>query len=291
MKNEKFERYFKQDDFKLGDHVRVRMASLHSNLRARIKAGIMKKTIVTYSPVVYRIAAVFAPSKEKMSYSSYILKDKIEKIIIKKDGTPQRFRCNEIMHCLTGHTVHHEIDQARADYLNQVKESNEVVEQEQVPEIVHLAKIKAPKPPVAFENWKGKEWTEALKSNLYELHGDRFEILKVEYDRKNKSYVVISANFQNVIQGKLIKGSEEFVIDLAECLNLCKNQLFFTGDMQSYLDEHLPQEQPVLIQEPEEMNQPLPVTQLNLEKSPAKRNLFGISGGHIRVVGGKFYFR
>ena len=78
------------------------------------------------------------------------------------------------------------------------------------------------------------------------------------------------------------------MIDLAECLNLCKNQLFFTGDMQSYLDEHLPQEQPVL--EPEEMNQPLPVTQLNLEKSQAKRNLFGISGGHIRVVGGKFFY-
>ena len=81
------------------------------------------------------------------------------------------------------------------------------------------------------------------------------------------------------------------MIDLAECLNLCKNQLFFTGEMQSYVDEHLPQEeQPVQeqLKEPEEMNQPLPITQLNLEKSNAKRNLFGISGGHLKVVGGKF---
>ena len=122
------------------------------------------------------------------------------------------------------------------------------------------------------------------------MNGDRFEILKVEYDRKNKSYIVVSAKFQDVIQGKKVKGAEEFVIDLAECLNLCKNQLFFTGDMQAYLDEHLPQQQPVLeqLKEPEEMNEPLPVTQLNLEKSHAKRNLFGISGGHLKVVGGKF---
>ena len=48
-KKEKLERYFRQGEFKLGEHVRVRMASLYSNLRARIKAGIMKKTIVTYS--------------------------------------------------------------------------------------------------------------------------------------------------------------------------------------------------------------------------------------------------
>ena len=59
--------------------------------------------------------------------------------------------------------------------------------------------------------------------------------------------------------------------------------------MQSYVDEHLPQQQPVQeqLKEPEEMNEPLPVTQLNLEKS-SKRNLFGISGGHLKVVGGKF---
>ena len=90
-----------------------------------------------------------------MGYSSYILKDKNERVIIKKDGTPQRFRCNEIMHCLTGHTVHHEIDQARADYLNQVKESNDVVEQEALP--VKVAAIKAPKQPVPFKDWKGAQ--------------------------------------------------------------------------------------------------------------------------------------
>ena len=179
--------------------------------------------------------------------------------------------------------------QADADHLNQVKQSNDVVEQ--APEIVHLAKIKAPKPAIPFSEWKGKEWTEALKSNLYELHGDRFEILKVEYDRKNKSYIVVSAHFQDVIQGKKVKGAEEFVIDLAECLNLCKNQLFFTGDMQSYVDEHLPEEEKTQneLKEPEEMNQSLKVTQLNLEKSPAKRNLFGISGGHIRCINGRIF--
>ena len=41
--------------------------------------------------------------------------------------------------------------------------------------------------------------------------------------------------------------------------------------------------------EPEEINQPLSVTQLNLEKSAAKRNLFGVQGGHIRCNNGRTF--
>jgi hypothetical protein len=293
-KKEKFERNFRQGEFKLGEHVRVRMASLYSNLRARIKAGIMKKTIVTYSPTVYRIAAVYAPAAGKMSYSSFTLKDKNEKLIIKSDGTPQRFRGNEMLHVDTGYTVHHEIDQTRADYLNQVKESGEVVEAE--PEPVHVAKVKVPKPPIPFAQWKGAQWTSALKSNLYELHGGRFEILNVEYDRKSKRYVVISAEFSNVVQGKLVKGAEQFEIDLALCLSLCKNQIWFTGDMQNYVDEHLEvEEQPAEpetqneIQEPEFQDSTAQPTPLDLQKSVARRNLFGVQGGHIRCITGRTY--
>ena len=160
------------------------MASLHSSLRARIKSGTMKKAIVNYSPTVYRIDAVFGPALGKMSYSSFIVKDKNDNVIIKSDGTPHRFRGNELIHSETGYTVHHEIDQARADYLNQVKESNDVVEQQ--PEPVKVAKVKVPKPPIPFSEWKGQQWSDALKSNLYEFEGNRFEILKVEYDRKGK---------------------------------------------------------------------------------------------------------
>jgi len=287
----KFNKFYRQDGLKLGDHVRVQLASLYTSLRSRIKAGTSKLNIVTFSPEIFKVAMVYPPPVGQIGYNSYLLQDRNNKFIINpKLGAPQRFRFNELQFVPSGLTINSGLTQADADHLNQVKQSNDVVEQDQIPEIVHVAKIKPLKQPVPFKDWKGAQWTEALKSNLYELHGNRFEILKVEYDRKNKSYVVISAEFQNVIQGKKVKGAEEFVIDLAECLNLCKNQLFFTGDMRSYVDEHLPQEQPVLeqLKEPEEMNEPLPVTELNLEKSHAKRNLFGISGGHLKVVGGKF---
>jgi len=67
--------------------------------------------------------------------------------------------------------------------------------------------------------------------------------------------------------------------------------------MKSYIDEHLPEkeiEKPLEIQtqlkEPEEMNEPLPLRELNLvDNSKTKRNLFGISGGHIRSIGNKIY--
>ena len=49
-----------------------------------------------------------------------------------------------------------------------------------------VAAIKAPKQPIPFKDWKGKEWTDALKSNLYELNGDRFEILKLNMIEKTK---------------------------------------------------------------------------------------------------------
>jgi hypothetical protein len=290
-KNEKFLRHFKQSDFKVGDHVRVRMASLHSNLRARIKAGIMKKTIVNYSPTVYRIDAVFGPAPGKMSYSSFIVKDKNGNVIIKADGTPHKFRGNELIHTETGYTVHHEIDQARADYLNQVKESSDVVQQ--APEPIKVAKVKVPKPPIPFQEWKGPQWTDALKSNLYDFEGGRYEILKVEYDRKEKRYSVISADFRDVDQGKLAKKAETFAIDLALCLSLCRNQIWYTADMESYVKQYLPEEamnpQEIPLKEPEEMNEPLQVRNLDLEKSKARRNLFGISGGHIRCNGHRSY--
>ena len=190
---EKFKKFYRQDGLKIDDHVRVQLASLYTSLRSRIKAGTSKLNIVTFSPDIYKIAMVYPPPVGQIGYNSYLLQDRNNKFIINpKKGAPQRFRFNELQLVPSGLTINSGLTQEDADHLNQVKQSLDVVEQVQVPEIVHVAKIKAPKPPVAFENWKGKEWTEALKSNLYELHGDRFEILKVEYDRKNKKAMSLS---------------------------------------------------------------------------------------------------
>jgi hypothetical protein len=78
--------------------------------------------------------------------------------------------------------------------------------------------------------------TEELKSNLYEFKGNRFEILYVEYDRKDKCYIAVSADFRNVDQGKLKKKSATYEIQLPFLLNMCRNELWFTADMASYID-------------------------------------------------------
>ena len=66
--------------------------------------------------------------------------------------------------------------------------------------------------------------------------------------------------------------------------------------MESYVKQHLPEAIPEpkpevqnQLKEPEEMNEPLPVRNLDLNYSKTKRNLFGISGGHIRSVRGRIY--
>ena len=68
--------------------------------------------------------------------------------------------------------------------------------------------------------------------------------------------------------------------------------------MSEYVAQHLPAEAaetPVTklatkqVDEPETEHE-MPVRQLNLEeKSKTRRNLFGISGGHVRVLSDRFY--
>jgi hypothetical protein len=302
LSDAKFKKFYKQDSLKLGDHVRALLSSLFTSLRSRIKAGTSKLNIVTFSPDVYKIGVVYPPPAGQIGYNSYLLQDRNEKYIINpKTGAPQRFRFNELQHVPSGLTINSGMTQEQADHLNQVKQSADVVEQE--PQVVQMKEAKPPKAPIPFSEWRGPEWTTALKSNLYEFEGNRFEILKVEYDRKGKRYSVISADFRNVVEGKLVKKAETFWIDLALCLSLCRNQIWFTADMESYIKQHMPdtlsvpekeqvaQQAPEPHNEPEEMNEPLPVRQLDLEKTKTKRNLFGMAGGCIRCMHGRSYRR
>jgi hypothetical protein len=296
LSDAKFSKFYRQDSLKLGDHVRCKLSSLYTSLRSRIKAGTAKLNIVQFSPEIYKIGMVYPPPTGQIGYNSYLLQDRNEKFIIDpKKGAPQRFRFNELQHVPSGLTINSGMTQQQADHLNQVKQSSDVVEQE--PEVVEMKAVKIAKPPVPFSEWKGKEWTQALKSNLYSFENNRFEILKVEYDRKQKLYIVISADFRDVVQGKLVKKAPTFEINLPFLLNICKNELWFTGDMQAYIDQHLPQEEkeiekPLEIQnhEPEEMNQPLQQRELNLdENSKTKRNLFSMSGGSIYQIGHRVF--
>ena len=67
----KFKRHYGQDDrLNEGDHVRVRLASIYSNLRKRIKAGVGKLNVVSYSPTIYKIVRKIAANAEMLGYAS-----------------------------------------------------------------------------------------------------------------------------------------------------------------------------------------------------------------------------
>ena len=62
-----------EDDYAVGDRVRVKMSSIFSNVRALIKSKDTKQIVVTYSPRVYTIARVIIPRRGLLERRRYIL--------------------------------------------------------------------------------------------------------------------------------------------------------------------------------------------------------------------------
>ena len=142
----------------MGDHVRIRLASIYSNLRARLKAGTAKLNIVRFSPEVYQIVRKFPPPEGQFGFSSYVVEDRNHNVIL-KGNVPQRFRFNEMILVPFGLTAPNPMNQLTADHLNQVKVSAAPVQQ---PAPV-AAPIVLPPPPTPFDQWEVGDWNRALR--------------------------------------------------------------------------------------------------------------------------------
>jgi hypothetical protein len=68
------------DELNIGDHVRVKMSSLYSELRKEVKAGNKKQINVSYSPEIYRVFKILKEDHPTYERRRYTLK--------KLDGSP-----------------------------------------------------------------------------------------------------------------------------------------------------------------------------------------------------------
>ena len=234
----KFARHYGQDALQVGDHVRVRLASLISALRAREKNGTQKLNIVRYSPQVFVISAKYPPPEGRLGYASYIVQD-LNGALIRKGVRPKRFRFNELIKVPTGLTAPNEMTQGKADKLNRVDETELIVP----PEVVEAEHVKIetpPKPPVPVSQWKSLHWNEFLKGKQVTIDEIRYVVLDVDYNKSLKKYEVKLVRLEDVVEGKVVKGAVRVKRELASVLLESKIEPWYDGDLDIYAKAHLP---------------------------------------------------
>jgi hypothetical protein len=202
-KNEaRFNKFYKQENFEVGDKVRVKMSSFQTSLRQKKKEGNQKLVVVRFSPEIYEIQSIRPVKQGQFGYPLYILKDSQDRMIRYANNNPRPFNSGDLLK--VGKDTPAYIDLTRANYLNRNINGEDLyiepsVRQEElpIPEQI-VAPIRQTKP---VSSWKSKEWNDALKGKTFTDYDNvRSKILKVEYSRTYKSYVVDFRPIQNATQ-------------------------------------------------------------------------------------------
>jgi hypothetical protein len=77
------------EEYKVGDYVRVKMATLYSSVRKVIKSGDKKLLVVNYSPTLYQIKSVLQKDLKDKKVGDKIISFEKERYTLKNmDGTP-----------------------------------------------------------------------------------------------------------------------------------------------------------------------------------------------------------
>ncbi len=117
------EKYKNNDNFKVGDKVRILMSSLFSNIRREYKSGNSKKIIVKYSPTVYSIDKVIHKTG-LLERNKYVVKN-INDEILTLNSKPKQFYASEL---LVASDENPKINMKKALLLNGVKTTSKDVE-------------------------------------------------------------------------------------------------------------------------------------------------------------------
>jgi len=188
-KEERINKYKNQEDIQVDDLVRIKLTSLQSALRKRVKEGNQKLITVRFSPTIYRIKRVFPVPTGKVGIPTYLVEDMEGKVIENTNGNPRRFNAGELLKLGKQTPLTHRINQQRADFLNRI-------DVEQPPAAVlpkqRLLKPKAPILPKPVSKYSGKDWKNALQGKTF-LDFDshhRVEIKDVYYSYADRMFVV-----------------------------------------------------------------------------------------------------
>ena len=116
-KNEaRFNKFYKQENFEIGDKVRVKMSAFQSTLRQKKKEGNQKLVFVRFSPEIYEIQSIRPVKQGKFEFPMYFLKDSKDRIIRYANNNPRPFNSGDLLK--VGKDTPAYIDWTRANYLN-----------------------------------------------------------------------------------------------------------------------------------------------------------------------------
>jgi len=92
------QKFEKEDDYKVGDYVRLKMSSIFSNIRKLIKSNESKQIVVSYSPNVYQITKVITPRNGLLERKRYVLQKPDGNVVRTAKGAQKSFYASELQH-------------------------------------------------------------------------------------------------------------------------------------------------------------------------------------------------
>jgi hypothetical protein len=119
LAEKQIEQFQEDDNFQVGDSVRVKMSSIFSGVRRLVKQNLTKQIVITYSPEVFYVKRVIKPRTRTLARQRYIVENSQGQQINKPNGGIKHFFASELQ--LVSEVTEPEISMERALKLNKVE--------------------------------------------------------------------------------------------------------------------------------------------------------------------------
>jgi hypothetical protein len=106
------QKFQSEDDYQVGDNVRLRMSSIFSNVRRLVKVDDTKQIVVTFSPTVYRIVKAIVARNGLLERKRYMLEKGDGNLVRTAKGQTKTFYASELQHAPNNEPSHITMEQA-----------------------------------------------------------------------------------------------------------------------------------------------------------------------------------
>jgi hypothetical protein len=114
-------KFQEEDNFQVGDKVRVKMSSIFSGVRRLVKQNLTKQIVITYSPEIFRVKQVIIPRRRTLARKRYVVENSRGLPIYKPNGGVKHFFASELQLVADNEENEPEISMERALKLNKVE--------------------------------------------------------------------------------------------------------------------------------------------------------------------------
>lgn len=124
-------KFQEEDNFQVGDKVRVKMSSIFSGVRRLVKQNLTKQIVITYTPEVFRVKQVIIPRKRTLARRRYVVENEDGRPIYKPNGGVKHFFASELQLVGENEPERETISMERALKLNKVERTRNDLDYEE----------------------------------------------------------------------------------------------------------------------------------------------------------------